>query len=194
MKPAQKYASLPADPVADNIDPGELVIERHPHKRFVDIEQLGGESDEIVDRKPAMTVVGRLLQGEGHTGAQSLRRLAGHAHFHGHRVGRAKADASDVASEPIWVLGHHLNGVMAIGLENSHRARRSNAMGMQKHHDVANGLLFGPAGGDFSRAELSDPRHIPQLLGGRFDDFEGSSPERVNDSLRQLGTDAANHS
>jgi hypothetical protein len=38
--------------------------------------------------------VGRLLEGEGHTGAQPLRRLAGHAHFHGHRVGRAKADAS----------------------------------------------------------------------------------------------------
>jgi hypothetical protein len=49
-------------------------------------------------------------------------------------------------------------------------------------------------GGDFSRAELSDPRHIPQLLGGRFDNFEGSDPERVDDSLCQLGTDAANHS
>ena len=141
-----------------------------------------------------MTIVGRLLQGEGHTGAQPLRRLAGHAHFHGHGVGRAKADASDIAGEPIRILGHHLNGVMAIGLEDAHRARRSNAMGMQKHHDVANGLLLGPAGGDFSRAEFSDPRHVPQLLGGRFDDFESSRPERVDDSLRQLGTDAANHS
>ncbi len=67
-------------------------------------------------------------------------------------------------------------------------------MGMQKHHDVANGLLLGPAGGYFSRAELSDPRDIPQLLGDRFDDFESSCPERADDSLRQLRTDAANHS
>jgi len=43
------------------------VIERRPHKRLVDIEQLGGEGDEIVDRKPAMTIVRRLLQGEGYT-------------------------------------------------------------------------------------------------------------------------------
>ena len=174
VKPAQENARLAADRVADDLGARELVIERRPHKRFVDVEELGGEGDEIVDRKPAVTVVGRLLEGEGHTGAQPLRRFAGHAHFHGHRVGRAKADASDIAGEPIRILGHHLNGVVAIGLEDAHRARRSNTMGMQKHHDVANGLLLGPAGGDFSRAELSDPRHIPQLLGGRFDDFEGS--------------------
>ena len=93
MKPAQENTRLPADRVADNLGAGELVIERRPHKRFVDVEELGGEGDEIVDWKPAMAV-GRLLEGEGHTGAQPLRRLAGHAHFHGHRVGRAKADAS----------------------------------------------------------------------------------------------------
>ena len=113
VKPAQENACLAADRVADNLGPGELVIERRPHKRFVDVEELGGEGDEIVDRKPAMTVVGRLLEGEGHTGAQPLRRLTGHAHFHGHCVGRPKADASDVAGEPIRILGHHLNGVVA---------------------------------------------------------------------------------
>ena len=132
-------------------------IERRHHERFVDVEQLGGEGDETVDRKPAMAIDRRLLQGEGHTGAQPLRGFASHAHFQGHGVGRPKANASDVAGKPIRILGHHLNGVMAIGFEDAHRARRSNTMGMQKHHDVPNGLLLGPAGGDFSSAEFSDP-------------------------------------
>jgi len=44
----------------------------------------------------------------------------------------------------------------------------------------------------FPRGTLRSPKH-PQLLGGRFDDFEGSYPERIDDSLRELRTDAANH-
>ena len=41
--------------LADNLGPGELVIERRSHKRTVDVKELGGEGDEIVDRTPAVT-------------------------------------------------------------------------------------------------------------------------------------------
>ena len=113
-----------------------------------------------------MALVGRLLQGEGNAGAHPLRRFPRHAELHGDGVGGAKPDAADVAREPIGVLGHDLDGVMAIGLEDADRARRADAVGMQEDHDVADGLLLGPAGGDFSRAEFADARRPPAASPG----------------------------
>ena len=193
IEAAQENAGLSADRVGDDLVMSELMLQRRFDDVLVDLEELGRELDEHLDRKPAMAFVGRLLQGERDPGPNPLRRLAGNAHLHGYRVGGPKADAFNVAREPIRVFSHHLNGVMAIGLEDAHRPRRSDAVRMQEDHDVADSLLLGPARGDLAGAELADAGHFPQLLWVRFDDFEGRFAESADDPLGEFGTDAANH-
>jgi hypothetical protein len=63
-------------------------------------------------------------------------------------IASLEADAPNVTGQAIWVLGHHLNGVRAVGLVDAHGARPSDAVGVQEHHDLADDLLFGPGVGD----------------------------------------------
>jgi hypothetical protein len=66
-------------------------------------------------------------------------------------------------------------------------------MRVQEHHNVADGFLLGPAGGDPRRAKLPDPRHLPQPFRRRFDGFEGRHAEGGDNSPGELGTDASDH-
>jgi hypothetical protein len=48
----------------------------------------------------------------------------------GDRVRRFEADAAHLAGQPIWVLRDDLDGVGAVGLEDAHRARGADAVGV----------------------------------------------------------------
>jgi hypothetical protein len=72
-------------------------------------------------------------------------------------VRRLEADAADVAGEPVGVLAHHLHGVVAVGLENPHRARRAHPVAVQEHHDLPHHLLLGPGRADPLRTQPTDP-------------------------------------
>ena len=186
MKAAQEDAVGPVDRVGD-----DLARLQAPRRGLVRSDRLAtsrrsvDQTKEVVPRKAAMAVIRRLLQGERDAGAQPLRGLLGQAELHGDGVGGAEADAADVAGEPIGILGHHLDGVVAIGLEDPDRARRPDAMGMQKHHDVAHGLLFGPAGGDPRRAQFADAGNLAQAARLRLDDLEGCLAEDGRRSARR---------
>ena len=56
------------------------------------------------------------------------------AELHGDRVGGLKTNATNIAREPIRVLGHDLDGVGAIGLEDPHRSRGADTVAVQKDH------------------------------------------------------------
>ena len=139
-----------------------------------------------------MTVVGRLLQGEGDAGAQPLRGFLCQAKPNGDGVGGAKADAPDVARQPVGVFRHHLDGVVAIGLENPNRARGPHAVGMQKHHDVAHRLLLGPAGGDLP-ARISPMPDTSRSRTGSASTISKVASPNAGDALGELGADAAHH-
>ena len=64
------------------------------------------------------------------------------------RVGSLEANPSDVPGQPIRVFGHDLNGIGAVSLEDPNRACRADPVAVQKHHDLANDLLFFPSYGD----------------------------------------------
>jgi hypothetical protein len=68
-----------------------------------------------------------------------------------------KADPADVSRQPIRVLRHHLNGVRAVCFEDAHRTRRTDAVAVQKNHDLAYSLLLGPGCHDPARPHGSDP-------------------------------------
>jgi hypothetical protein len=65
------------------------------------------------------------------------------------------SNAADITRQAIRVLGHHLDGVGTIDLENPHSSRRPDAMAVQEKHDLANDLLLGPAFGDALGANLA---------------------------------------
>jgi hypothetical protein len=86
-----------------------------------------------------------------------------------------------------------MRGVVAVGLEDTHRSRGADAMAVQEHHDAANRFLFCPTRRNLPSAELADARHLLQLTGVRLDDFEGVEPELADDTLRELRPDTPDH-
>ena len=166
IQPPQENAGSPLDCVRHDLAAGKLMSQGHVDDAGVDFEQCGRKFDQIVCRQTAMTLVGGLLQCEGNAGPHPLRRLPRHAELHRYGVGGAEADAPDVAREPVGILGHHRDRVMSVGLEDANRARRADTIGVQEEHDVADGLLLGPAGGDFCRAEFAYARDVPAASRG----------------------------
>jgi hypothetical protein len=64
----------------------------------------------------------------GNPSAHAHHRGLLDAELHGDRVSGLEPNTADVARQPIWVLGHHLDGIGAVGLEDPHRSRRANAV------------------------------------------------------------------
>ena len=80
------------------------------------------------------------------------------------RVRRLEADAADVLRKPVRIFRHELHGIVAVGLVDAHRPRSADAMRMQKDHDLAHDLLFGPGGDDALGATRADAVDLAQAL------------------------------
>ena len=96
--------------------------------------------------------------------------------FWRHLVGGAEADAADVARQAVGVLGDDLHGVGAVGLEDPHRPRGADAVGVQEQHDLADHLLLGPAGDDARGPLRADAGHLAQPV--RAPARSGRTPPR----------------
>src|SRR5215470_16682045 len=94
------------------------------------------------------------------------------AELYGNRVGGLETNATNIAREPVRVLGHDLDGVRAIGLEDPHRSRGADAVAVQKDHDFPHGLLFGPSRENASRANRPDTVDLAQPIRCGLYDFE----------------------
>ena len=115
------------------------------------------------------------------------------AKLHRDRVGGLKSNASDVARQPIRVLGHDLDGVGTIGLEDPHRPRRADAMAVQEQHDFPDGLLFGPGGQNAGGANRPDAVDLAQPVRRCFDDVEHLVAEGANQLLGVNRANAPDH-
>ncbi len=124
-----------------------------------------------------MAVAGDLLQHMAHAGLGADQRVRRDAEPLGDGVGGLEADAVDVQRQPVRVLAHPLDGLLAIGLVDAHRARGADAVGLQKDHDLADDLLLGPGLGDALLALRADTAQRQQLLRVVLDDIEHSLAE-----------------
>jgi hypothetical protein len=115
------------------------------------------------------------------------------AELHGDGVGRLEADAADISRQTIGVLGHDLDGVSSIGLENPHRPRSADPMAVQEDHDFANRLLFGPGGEDAGGSNRTDAFDFAQPVRRSLDDVEHFLPESAHQPLRIGGPNASDH-
>ena len=140
-----------------------------------------------------MALTTGLQQGVIDAGPQANHRRGLDAQPGGDRIGGAKANAADIAGQAVGVLGHHLHGFVAVGLEDSHRPRRADAMAVQKHHDLAHHLLIRPGGGDAAGPHPANPRHLTQALGRLLDHLQYLRPEGGHQLAGIDRADAADH-
>ncbi len=63
-------------------------------------------------------------------------------------------------------------------------------MRLEEHHDLPDGLLVGPAGGDPLDPLWADAVEISQPLGGVLDDVEDLFTERLDQLLGEMRADA----
>ena len=146
---------------------------------------LGGQS--------AVTLVHRLGQRVGDPGAHPDHRRLLDAEPHRDRVRRLEADAADIARETVRVLGHDLDGIGAVGLEDADRACGAHAMAVQEDHDLPHDLLLGPGTGDALGAHRADAGHLAQAIGLGLDHVEHLLAERLDHLLGVDRADAADH-
>jgi hypothetical protein len=136
-----------------------------------------------------MALVHRFGQRVGDPGAHADHCRLVDAELHGDRIGGLESDAADVARQAIGVLGHDLNGIGAIGLEDADGACGAHPVAVQEDHDLPHDLLLGPGAGDALGAQRADAGHLAQTLGRRFDHLEDVLAERLD---HLPGVDRAN--
>jgi hypothetical protein len=115
------------------------------------------------------------------------------AELHGDGVGSLEADAADVARQPVRILGHDLDGIGTVGLEDAHGPRRANTVAVQKDHDFAHRLLLGPGSENAGGANRTDTIDLAQPVGRRLDYVEDPLAERPHELLGVNGTYAPDH-
>src|SRR5262252_4707726 len=140
-----------------------------------------------------MAFIHCLGQSVGDAGPNPDHRGFLDAQLHGDGVSRLEADAPDIARQPIRVLRHHLHSIGAIGFEDTHRARRSDAMAVKEDHDLAHDLLFGPGRRDTAGPHWTDAIDLTQAVGFRLDNVEYFVAENPHQLLGVDRTDAADH-
>ena len=173
---------------------GQFEIERRQNQFLVDLQQFDGERHQLLGGQSAMALIHRFGQRIGDPGAHADHGGLFDAELHGDGVGGLEADAADIARQAIRVLGHDLDGVGAIGLENPHRPRRADAMAVQEDHDLADDLLLSPAFGDALGANRANPGHLAQAVRLGLDDVEYLLAERIDQLFGVDRPDAADHS
>src|SRR4051794_12042290 len=103
-----------------------------------------------------MALLAELLKHVAQGGAGPKRRGAVDAETLGELVGGVEADAPDIAGQPVGVVAHQVDGLLAVLLVDAHGPRGADAVRLQEDHDLAHGLLFAPAFADLLDAARAD--------------------------------------
>ena len=124
-----------------------------------------------------------------HAGAKADHGVRRNAEFHGNRVGRREADATDIVGKPIGVFRHDLQGIVPVGLVDPERPRGADTVAVKEDHDFANRLLFSPRLDDSLDTLWSNASDVLESLRFCLDDVE-QSIAKGTDQL--AGVDLAN--
>ena len=140
-----------------------------------------------------MSLVHGLGQGVRYPGTQPDHGGLFDAELHRDRVGALETDASDVPGKPIGVLGHDLNGVRAVGLEDAHRPGGSDPVAVKEDHYLPDNLLLGPGVRDPFGSNRANAGHLAKPIGLGLDHVEDLLPEGFDHLLGVDGSDAPDH-
>ena len=193
VKTGQKYTRCFAHPVGNHGALLQLELKRSPDQLLRDLKELLGQRDQFFCWQAAVALVHGLGQRIGNAGANPDRRGLLDAKLHRNGVGGLEPDAADIASQPIRVLGHDLDGVGTVGLEDPHRPRRADPVAVQEHHDFPHGLLLGPCGKNAGSANRSNAVDLAQPVRCCLDDVEDLLAEGAHQLLGVNRADAPDH-
>jgi hypothetical protein len=193
MQTGQKYTGRFANPVGDHRALLQLEIERSADELLRDLEQLLGKRHQLICRESAMPLVHDLGERIGNASANPDYRRFLDTELHGDGVGRLEPDAPDVTGQPVSVLGHDLNGVGAIGLENPHCSRRAYAVAVQENHYFPHRLLLGPGGKNACGPNRPDPIDLTQTVGRGLDNVEDLVAKGAHELLCVNRANAPDH-
>jgi hypothetical protein len=140
-----------------------------------------------------MPVIHRLRKRVGNTSAHADQRRLLDAKLGRDLVGRSKADAADVAGQTVGVFRDQSDSIGAIGLVDAHRPRRADAVAVQEQHNLANHLLFGPAGDNPLRTLRADAGHFTQPTRLLLDNVEHGFTKGADELLGVDRPDATDH-
>src|SRR5437763_8495809 len=140
-----------------------------------------------------MPVVHGLGERIGNAGPDPDQRRLLDAELGRNLIGGDKADPPNVASQAVRVLGDQLNGIGSVGLVDPYGSRGSDSVAMEEQHDLADDLLFGPAGNDLPGAFWADAGHLAQTRGLLLDNLEHAFSKSTDELPGIDRADAADH-
>jgi hypothetical protein len=175
----KEHAWLPIDELDDHAFFQDLVPQGFAQRAWPDLQQPLGQRQQVSFRQATIAILHRLQQGVGDAGSSAQHRGLRNTEPLSELVGRLEAYAGNVARQTIGVLPHQWHRIGTVGLEDAHRASRADAVALQEHHDLANGLLLAPAGRDALKTRLADAVDLEQALGRALNHVENGFTKAV---------------
>jgi hypothetical protein len=193
MQARQKNAGRFANFVGDHRALLQFEIKGRADKPLWYLQQRLSQRHQLFRRQTAVSLIHGLGQRVGNPRAHPHHSGLLDPELHRYGVGGLETDAPNIARQAIGVLGHDLDGVSSIGLENPHRPRRADTMAVQEDHDFPNRLLFCPSSENAGSANRPDAVDLSQPIGRSLNNVEHLFAEGANEFLRVCGANAPDH-
>ncbi len=181
------------DGLGDQVLLSELLLDCLFDDRLWYLQQFHSGFEQAIPVGGAVAVAGDLLQDVAHAGLGADQGVVGDAEALGDGIGGLEPDAVDVQRQAVGVLPHPLDRLVAVGLVDAHRPGGADAMGLQKHHDLAHDLLLGPGAGHPLLALGPDALQLQQSFGLLLDDVEDLLAEGAHQLAGEMRADALDH-
>ena len=137
----------------------------------VEIQQIIGLRPDLRFGQVAVAQIPAGGQHVSDPGHQAPAAVSIQADAQGDLVGREKADSIKIPGQPVRIVGDNGDGRITIGLVDPHGKKGADAVGLQKHHDIANGAVFDPGRLDAFQFFLGNTRNLGKPLDIAFKDL-----------------------
>ena len=159
------------------------------HQVDRDLEHFRRRSHQFLLRHKDVPIVGLFAEGIGHAGGDAPGRVGGQPQVARDLVRCLEPDATDLASQAIGVLLHHVQCLVAECLVHFDRPRSAHAVALQKDHHFANLLLLLPGGLHACHALGADAQHVKEAPRFVLDHVQRVYAKPGHDPFGHLGTD-----
>ena len=159
----------------------------------VGFEEFLGSGDEVGDGDAGVAIVLHFVQGVEDACVDTVGAFVGKAEVEGDFVGGEEADAVDFPGEAVGLGAEDVLGLVAVLFDEADALGRAYAVGLEEHHDVAEGALFLPGLFDLLGALGTNAGDVAEFGGKVGDDVEGVLAKVVDNFIGVDLADAVDH-
>ena len=164
------------------------------HHRSFNSQQLHRLQHQLAFRAIHMAVAGALMQAKRNAGPDARRRIQRQAQRLRQIVRRLKANAPNVARQPVRILLHHLQRVVTVLAVHLQRQSGAQAVPLQKNHQVLFRALLVPGVRNQGCALHAKARHLAQAPGILLNDLQRVHAKVLHNALGSFWANAFNES